>query len=180
MFMGALNSFFQYIADNHMLRQISLWQMGSLNGSSWPRLAMAYGVLGTLLLWMPRYSRALNAMLLGESEARHLGIYVDRVKRQIIILVALVVGVAVALSGTISFVGLITPHIIRLLIGPDHRYLIPCSALAGAILLILADAVSRIAIAPSELPIGVVTAVLGAPFFLSLLRQQRNASLIAR
>ncbi|WP_019528454.1 FecCD family ABC transporter permease [Dasania marina] len=177
---GALNSFFQYIADNHMLRQISLWQMGSLNGSSWPRLAMAYGVLGSLLLWMPRYSRALNAMLLGESEARHLGIYVDRVKRQIIILVALVVGVAVALSGTISFVGLITPHIIRLLIGPDHRYLIPCSALAGAILLILADAVSRIAIAPSELPIGVVTAVLGAPFFLSLLRQQRNASLIAR
>ncbi|MCR8922503.1 iron ABC transporter permease [Dasania sp. GY-MA-18] len=177
---GAFNSFFQYIADNHMLRQISLWQMGSLNGSNWQRLAMAYGVLGLLLCWLPRYSRALNAMLLGESEARHLGIYVDRVKRQIIILVALAVGVAVALSGTIAFVGLITPHIIRLLIGPDHRYLIPGSALAGAILLVLADAVSRIAIAPSELPIGVVTAILGAPFFLSLLRQQRNTSLIAR
>ena len=85
-----------------------------------------------------------------------------------------------AISGTIAFVGLITPHIIRLLIGPDHRYLIPCAALAGAILLLLADTASRVLLAPSELPIGVVTALLGAPFFLSLLRQQRNAALVAR
>ncbi|MGK0441621.1 MAG: iron complex transport system permease protein [Pseudohongiellaceae bacterium] len=177
---GSINSFFQYVADNHMLRQISLWQMGSLNGSSWERLWLAYGVLGGILIWLPRYGQALNAMLLGESEARHLGIHVDSVKRHIIVLVALAVGVAVALSGTIAFVGLIMPHIVRLLIGPDHRYLIPCSALAGAILLVLADAMSRVLLAPSELPIGVVTALLGAPFFLSLLHQQRNAVLIPR
>lgn len=172
---GALNSFFQFIADSHMLRQISLWQMGSLSNASWPRLCLAYIGLGSVLLYAPRYSRVLNALLLGESEARHLGIDVSRMKLHIIVLVALAVGLAVSLTGAISFVGLITPHIVRLLIGPDHRFLIPCSALAGAVLLILADTVSRFILAPSELPIGVVTAMLGAPFFLSLLRQQRNA-----
>jgi iron complex transport system permease protein len=175
-FAGAINSFFQYIADNHMLRQMSLWQMGSLSAVTGPRLLMAYGVLGGLLCFIPRYSGALNALLLGESEARHLGIEVDVIKRQIIMIVALAIGVAVALCGTIAFVGLVTPHIVRLLIGPDHRYLIPCAALAGAILLLLADAVARFALAPAELPIGVVTALLGAPFFLSLLRQQRHSA----
>ncbi|WP_439133220.1 FecCD family ABC transporter permease [Pseudomaricurvus sp.] len=172
---GALNSFFSFIADNHMLRQISLWQMGSLSSASWNRVILAFALLGSLLCWFPRYSRALNAFLLGESEARHLGIDVDKIKVQIIILVALAVGVAVALTGTIAFVGLVTPHMVRLVIGPDHRGLIPCSALAGAILLVLADACSRYVMAPGELPIGVVTAVLGAPFFLSLLRRQRTA-----
>lgn len=171
---GAFNSFFSFIADNHMLRQISLWQMGSLSSASWPRVAMAVVVMGGLLCWFPRYSAALNAFLLGESEARHLGIDVDRVKVHIIILVALAVGVAVALTGTIAFVGLVTPHMVRLVIGPDHRGLIPCAALAGAILLVLADACSRFILAPGELPIGVVTALLGAPFFLSLLRRQRD------
>lgn len=171
---GAVNSYFQYVADNHMLRQISLWQMGSLSGANTARLSLAYGVLLSVLLILPRYAQALNAMLLGESEARHLGVNVDRVKVQIIVLVALMVGVAVALSGTIAFVGLITPHIVRLLIGPDHRYLIPFCAASGAVLLLLADAFSRYVLAPSELPIGVVTAFLGAPFFLSLLRQQRQ------
>lgn len=135
---------------------------------------MAFVLLGGLMCWFPRYSNALNAFLLGESEARHLGIPVDRVKMQIIILVALAVGVAVSLTGTIAFVGLVTPHMVRLIIGPDHRGLIPCAALAGAILLILADVCSRYVVAPGELPIGVVTAALGAPFFLSLLRRQRH------
>ncbi len=171
---GALNSFFSFIADNHMLRQISLWQMGSLAHASWDRVWLAVVLLGGLLCWFPRYSGALNALLLGESEARHLGIPVDRLKLQIIVLVALAVGVAVALTGTIAFVGLVTPHIVRLLIGPNHRGLIPCSVLAGAILLMLADACSRYIMAPGELPIGVVTALLGAPFFLSLLRRQRT------
>lgn len=170
---GALNSFFSFIADNHMLRQISLWQMGSLGNASWSRIAFASLVMGGLLFCFPRYSGALNALLLGESEARHLGIDVDRIKAEVIILVALAVGTSVALTGTIAFVGLVTPHIVRLLIGPDHRGLIPCSALAGATLLIFADAFSRFVLAPGELPIGVVTALLGAPFFLSLLRQQR-------
>ncbi len=170
---GALNSFFSFIADNHMLRQISLWQMGSLSSASWQRVIWAGILLGGLLCWFPRYAQALNALLLGESEARHLGIDVDRIKVQIIVLVALVVGIAVSLTGTIAFVGLVTPHMVRLLIGPDHRGLIPCSALAGAILLMLADACSRFLLAPGELPIGVVTAALGAPFFLSLLHRQR-------
>ncbi|MBR9910566.1 MAG: iron ABC transporter permease [Gammaproteobacteria bacterium] len=171
---GALNSFFSFIADNHMLRQISLWQMGSLGSASWPRVLLAAALVAGLLAAFPRYSRALNALLLGESEARHLGIDVDRIKVQMIVLVALAVGICVAFTGTIAFVGLVTPHIIRLLIGPDHRWLIPCSMLAGAILLMLSDAASRTLLAPGELPIGVVTALLGAPFFLSLLRQQRR------
>ncbi len=173
---GAINSFFSFIADNHMLRQISLWQMGSLNGASWSRVTFAVLVLGSLMFFFPRFSGALNALLLGESEARHLGIDVDAIKRRVTILVALAVGVSVSLTGTIAFVGLVTPHIIRLLIGPDHRFLIPCSAMAGAVLLMLADACSRYIIAPSELPIGVVTALLGAPFFLSLLRKHREIS----
>lgn len=172
---GALNSFFTFIADNHMLRQISLWQMGNLSGVTWERLGFAVVVLCGLLSIFPRFSQPLNALLLGESEARHLGINVDRVKIQVIALVAMVVGTAVALTGTIAFVGLVTPHIVRLLIGPDHRTLIPASMLAGAVLLILADAFSRYLLAPSELPVGVVTALLGAPFFLSLLYQQRTA-----
>jgi len=171
---GALNSFFSFIADNHMLRQISLWQMGSLSSASWPRVFLAAVVFGTLFLWIPRYAAALNALLLGESEARHLGIDVDRVKIHIIVVVALAVGFCVALTGTIAFVGLITPHTVRLVIGPDHRGLIPCSMLAGAILLVIADAVSRFLLAPGELPIGVVTALLGAPFFLSLLHRRRS------
>ncbi|NIB39982.1 iron ABC transporter permease [Pseudomaricurvus alkylphenolicus] len=173
---GALNSFLSFIADNHMLRQISLWQMGSLSGATWTKTGFAALAVGAMLILFPRYSQALNALLLGESEARHLGVDVDRIKMHIIVLVALTVGVAVALSGTIAFVGLITPHMVRLLIGPDHRHLIPCSALAGAILLILADAFSRYLLAPGELPIGVVTALLGAPFFLSLLRRQGGST----
>lgn len=172
---GALNSFFSFIADNHMLRQISLWQMGSLSGVTWSRLGFAALVFGALLVCFPRYSNSLNALLLGESEARHLGVDVHRLKIQVIALVALTVGTAVALTGTIAFVGLVTPHIVRLLIGPSHKALIPASMLAGAILLVLADALSRFLLAPAELPIGVVTSLLGAPFFLSLLSQQRHA-----
>lgn len=171
---GALNSFLSYIADNFMLRQISLWQMGSLAGASWEKVGLA-SLCFSLLIWRFHYFRqALNALLLGESQARFLGIDVDRLKRNIIISVALAMGVAVALTGTIAFVGLVVPHLLRLLIGPDHKYLLPASCLLGAILLLLADALSRFVLAPAELPIGVVTALLGAPFFLSLLNQQQK------
>ncbi len=171
---GAINHLLQLFADNHMLRLISLWQMGSLSGVSWSRLGWAALLLVPALAFFPRYAIALNAFLLGESQARHLGVEVDVMKRQVIILVAFTVAVAVSLTGTISFVGLMTPHLVRMIIGPDHRGLIPCSALAGAVLLIFADAFSRYLLAPGELPIGVVTAMLGAPFFLSLLRRQRR------
>ena len=171
---GAINSFFSFIADHQMLRQISLWQMGSLAGVNWPRLIFAAILLLPLLAAFQRFCVPLNALLLGESEARHLGVRVDRLRLEIIVLVALAVGVAVSLTGTIAFVGLVTPHIVRLLIGPDHRFLLPCSMLGGALLLVLADAAARTVLAPGELPIGVVTALLGAPFFLSLLRQHRQ------
>jgi iron complex transport system permease protein len=113
-------------------------------------------------------------MLLGESEARHLGVNVEWLKRRLIIYSALGVAISVAVAGVIAFVGLMIPHVIRLLVGPDHRALLPLSALAGAILLVAADALARVVITPAELPVGVVTALLGAPFFLWLLVVQRR------
>lgn len=172
---GALNQLFSFIADNDKLRQISLWQMGSLDTANWQKVLFCFGVVSMLIVLLPRESRALNAILLGESEARHLGVGVEWLKRRLIIYCSLGVGVSVAVAGTIAFVGLVIPHLIRMLIGPDHRYLIPASAMAGALLLVVADAVARIVVAPAELPIGVVTALLGAPFFVSLLLQQRGA-----
>ena len=171
---GALNSLLSYFADNDMLRQISLWQMGNLSAANWAKVSIM--ALESLLLFIsfPQDSRALNALLLGESEARHLGIDVQRVKRRLIVLTALGVGVSVALAGMVGFVGLVIPHVIRLLIGPDHRWLIPGSAMAGAILLVVADSLARVVVLPAELPTGILTALLGAPFFIVLLLQQRR------
>lgn len=171
---GALNSLLSYFSDNDMLRQISLWQMGNLSGASWAKVSIMGVVAVLLLVSFPRESKALNALLLGESEARHLGIDVQRVKRRLIVLTALGVGVSVALAGLVGFVGLIIPHMVRLVIGPDHRWLIPASALAGATLLVIADSLARIVVIPAELPTGILTALLGAPFFVALLLQQRK------
>jgi|TARA_B110000971_G_scaffold120358_1_gene123241 iron complex transport system permease protein len=171
---GALNSLLSYFSDNDMLRQISLWQMGNLSGASWLKVSIM-GVVAVLLMSLfPRDSKALNALLLGESEARHLGINVQWVKRRLIALTALGVGVSVAVAGLVGFVGLIMPHIIRLMIGPDHRWLIPASGLAGAVLLVIADSLARVVVIPAELPTGILTAILGAPFFVILLLQQRK------
>ncbi len=171
---GALNSLLSYFSDNDMLRQISLWQMGNLSGASWLKVSIMGAVAILLMLLFPRDSKALNALLLGESEARHLGIDVQQVKRRLIVLTALGVGVSVALAGLVGFVGLIMPHIVRLAIGPDHRWLVPASALAGATLLVIADSLARIVVIPAELPTGILTALLGAPFFVALLLQQRK------
>ena len=173
-FAGALNQLFSFIADNDMLRRISLWQMGSLETTGWQQIIYCAIVCALLMILLPRESRALNAMLLGESEARHLGIGVEWLKRRLIIYTSLGIGVAVAVSGTIAFVGLVVPHLIRMLIGPDHRYLVPTSAIMGGLLLVSADAVARVVVAPAELPIGVVTAILGVPFFVSILVSQRG------
>ncbi|MEM9254587.1 MAG: iron ABC transporter permease [Pseudomonadota bacterium] len=171
---GALNSLFSYVADDEMLRRISLWQMGSLDAANWPRVWIAAVACALLMIVLPGNARALNAFLLGESEARHLGVAVDQVKRRVIVLTAMAVGTSVAVAGTIAFIGLIVPHIIRMLIGPDHTFLIPGSALAGAILLVCADTVARIVLAPAELPAGILTAMLGTPFFFFLLLQKRR------
>jgi len=174
---GSLTSLLEFYADNDMLRRISLWRMGGLDGANWPRVAVVASVALIVFTVVPAQARALNALLLGESEARHLGVAVDAVKRRLVLIVAAGVGVSVAVAGAIAFVGLVVPHIVRLLIGPDHRWLLPASALAGAILLLVADTLARIVIAPTELPVGLLTALLGAPFFISLLRRRREYDL---
>ncbi|MEZ5572679.1 MAG: iron ABC transporter permease [Halioglobus sp.] len=171
---GALGSLLEYFADNNMLRRISVWKMGGMDGANYPRLLLGTIVSTALLLALPRYAQALNALLLGESEARHLGIRVDRIKVALIIWVAVGVGTSVALVGTIAFVGLVVPHMVRMIIGPDHHYLLPASALSGAVLLVIADTLARILIAPTELPVGVITTLVGVPFFISLLRRRHH------
>jgi len=171
---GSGTSLFEFYADNDMLRRISLWRMGGLDGADYQRLGYATMVLLVLGCVFPRYSTALNALLLGESEARHLGLNVKRMKRVIIVLVAAGMGVSVAVSGAIGFVGLIVPHVMRMIVGPDHRHLLPLSALAGACLLVLADCLARLLLSPSELPVGVITALVGAPVFVALLRHRHQ------
>lgn len=172
---GALIGLLGYLADDRMLRTLTFWNMGSLGSASYPRV-LALALCCALICWrLPRQARALNALLLGESEARHLGVDVERVKRELILLTALGVGACVAVAGLIGFVGLVVPHLIRLMLGVDHRLVLPGSMLLGGGLLLLADVVARLVIAPAELPIGILTALLGAPFFLILLlRSQRR------
>jgi iron complex transport system permease protein len=165
---------FTYLADDATLRTLTFWNLGSLNGASYARLWPLLLVCVLIIGWLPRWAKALNALLLGESEARHLGIDVESLKRELIFCTALGVGAAVAAAGMIGFIGLIVPHLVRLLAGPDHRVLLPASALAGASLLLFADLFARLVLAPAELPIGIVTAFLGAPFFLYLLIRGRT------
>lgn len=172
---SALNNLFGYFADSEMLRRISVWEMGNLDGANWERFGLMAVVGVILIIRLPRHSLALNAFLLGESEARHLGISVNHVKRELILLTALAVGVSVVISGNIAFVGLVVPHILRGFIGPDHRFLLPSSALAGAILLVVADMIARTVIAPAELPAGILTALVGAPVFFYLLIRGKSA-----
>jgi len=171
-FAASATSLLEFLSGNEVLRRISFWRMGGLEGADDIRVIMAVLIVVVLCILLPRYSQSLNALLIGESEARHLGVDVEKLKRELIIIVAACVGVCVALAGKITFIGLVIPHIIRLLIGPNHRYLLPASSLAGAILLVLSDLIARILIAPTELPVGIVTALIGVPFFVSLLKRR--------
>ncbi len=164
---------FTYLADDATLRTLTFWNLGSLNGASYQRLWPLVLVAAAVAFWLPRRAEALNALLLGESEARHLGFEVESLKRELVFCTALGVGAAVAAAGLIGFIGLVVPHLVRLLAGPDHRVLLPASLLAGASLLLFADLIARLALAPAELPIGIVTAFIGAPFFLYLLLRGR-------
>ena len=171
---GALIGLFTYLADDATLRTLTFWNLGSLNGASYPRLWPLLLITLLVACWLPRRVNALNALLLGESEARHLGFDVERLKIELILCTALGVGAAVAAAGMIGFIGLVVPHLLRLIVGPDHRVLLPASMFGGAILLLLADLIARLALAPAELPIGIVTALIGAPFFLYLLVRGRS------
>ncbi|MBE2187254.1 MAG: iron ABC transporter permease [Rhodothermales bacterium] len=172
---GALLGLLFFLADDAALRAITFWSLGSLGGATWPSVLWSAPLLLAPVLASPRLARGLNALLLGEAAAFHLGVRVERLKRWTIGLSALGVGAAVAASGMIGFVGLVVPHLVRLALGPDHRTLLPASALLGALLLVVADLVARTIVAPAELPIGIVTALAGGPFFLWLLLRERPA-----
>jgi iron complex transport system permease protein len=171
---GALTGLLTFVADDDQLRDITFWSLGSLGGVTWKPLLVVTPFLLVPMLVVPRLARALNVFLLGEAEAGHLGIRTERVKLLLIFLTALAVGAAVSVSGVIGFVGLLVPHLLRLVMGPDHRTLLPACLLLGASLLLFADLVARTIVAPAELPIGIVTSLVGSPFFLYLLLQNRK------
>jgi iron complex transport system permease protein len=173
-FSGAIVGFLSFIADDQALRTLSLWGMGSLTNSSHGLLGLGLICLIALAVFYRSKATALNALLLGEAEARHLGINVEQLKVQLIITLAIGVGVAVSMASIIGFISLVIPHLIRLTLGPDHRQLLLLSTLCGAGLLLLADIGARTWLAPAELPVGLVTAFIGAPFFMVLLLQQRQ------
>lgn len=168
-FTGALTGVLSFISDDRQLRDLTFWALGSLSGASWTKAAVIAPLILPVLLAVPFLARGLNALLLGEAEAFHLGIPVQRLKAAAIVMVAVAVGASVAAAGVIGFVGIVVPHLLRLMFGPDHRMLLPFSALLGAALLTGADLLARTVAAPAELPIGILTAAIGAPFFLWLL-----------
>ena len=171
---GALSGILIYMAEDSQLRDLTFWGLGSLAGATWDKIWLAAPLIMLALAATPFLARSLNALALGEAPAAHLGIPVQRMKNISILSVAAAVGAAVAASGGIGFIGIVVPHLLRLLIGPDHRFLLPNAALLGAVLLLAADMISRTIIAPAELPIGIVTATLGGPFFLWILLRNRS------
>ena len=171
-FTWAALTFILTVAPNQTLEKIVFWTMGSLAGSEpWSRVTLLapFAVIGGLVLYA--FARDLNIFALGEESAKYLGLKVESLKLIIIVATTMLTAAAVSVSGTIGFIGLMVPHIARRIVGPDNRLLLPASALLGAILMIAADAVARAAMAPTEIPVGVITALLGAPFFLYLLRK---------
>ncbi len=172
---GALTGILVYKADDNQLRDIAFWNMGSVAAATWSKLGVAGPLIILGLIAAPFLAKSFNALALGEAEARHLGINVQLTKTISILLVAASVGASVAVTGGIGFVGIIVPHLLRLIQGPDHRGLFINAALLGAIMLLVADAISRTIIAPSELPIGILTALIGGPFFIWILLRNKGA-----
>ena len=171
---GAVTGVLVFMADDKQLRDLTFWGLGSLAGANWTKILASAPIILLSLAVTPFLARGLNAITLGEAAAFHMGIPVQRLKNVAIVSVAAATGASVAVSGGIGFVGIVVPHLLRLVIGPDHRYLLPASALLGGTLLILADMIARTIVTPAELPIGIVTAFIGAPFFLWILLRGRS------
>lgn len=165
-----------FLADDAQLRTFTFFTLGSLGGGSWSQLAWVMPVLLIPVMIAGRFSRSLDALLLGEVEARHLGVDVRRLQALLVCLVGVGVGVSVAVSGVIGFVGLVVPHLARMVWGPHHAVVLPASAVGGAVLLVLADTAARTVVAPAELPIGILTTLVGGPFFLFLLMRSRGTA----
>lgn len=164
-----------YLASDEQLRNLSFWTMGSLAGANWMVLSLMMFVLVAAFLCSQRLTLQINALSLGEAVAGQIGINLKQLRQRIILIVAFLSACAVAWCGMIGFISLIAPHISRAMVGPDHRQLLPLSMLLGSLLLLLADTLARTVATPAEIPVGIFTALLGAPFFLSLLAKQRKA-----
>jgi len=170
----SITGFLIYISKDEQLRDLTFWNLGSLAGATWTRnIILSIVLLFSYTIILPK-GKALNAMLLGEKDAQHLGINVETLKKQIVLITSLMIGTCVAFSGTIGFVGLIVPYILRLLFRSDYHFILPLSAICGSILLLLADTISRTIVAPSELPIGILTSLIGGPIFITILIKYKN------
>jgi iron complex transport system permease protein len=171
---GAVIGWCTFVSDDAQLRSITFWSLGSVGLATWPAVLAVLPFAAAGLLLAPRLARSLDLLALGDRPAAHLGLDVERVRRGSIVLVALLTAAAVAAAGIVGFVGLVVPHLVRLVAGPLHGTLLVASALGGALLVLLADLVGRTAAAPAEIPLGVVTALVGAPVFLWLVRRARR------
>ncbi len=165
------NGFMSYIARDPQARSITFWNLGTFSGASWQQVFIVGTVAAIIFIFALRYSKQLNTLLLGEEEAGYLGVDADKLKMRIMLLNTAMVSVATAFVGVISFMGLIVPHVLRLLIGSDNKKLLPASMLLGALLLVLADMCARLVLAPAEVPIGIITSLVGAPIFILLLKR---------
>ncbi|MFD8067851.1 FecCD family ABC transporter permease [Streptomyces parvulus] len=173
-FAGALIGLFLFFADTAAVNQITFWQLGSLAQATWPKVLAVLPCAALGLGLAPLYARRLDLLALGERPARHLGVEVERLRIVLVLVIALLTAAAVSVAGVIGFVGLVVPHLLRMAAGPGHRFLIPGSALLGGLVLLAADLAARTVAAPAELPLGVLTALLGSPFFFWLLRRTRR------
>jgi iron complex transport system permease protein len=172
-FTGAVIGLITYFSDDAELRSITFWNLGSMAAATWSKVAVVAPVAGIGLVVAVACARRLDLLALGEREARHLGVDVERLRVVLLTTVALLAAASVAVSGVVLFVGLVVPHLVRMLAGPGHRVLLPASALGGALILVLADLASRTIAAPAEIPLGVLTSLVGSPFFFWLLRRTR-------
>lgn len=172
-FAGALIGLLTYLASDAQLRSITFWSLGSLAQATWPKVGVVAPLALAGLVCAMAQARKLDLLALGERSARNLGVDVERLRIVTLAVVALLTAASVAVSGVILFVGLVVPHLVRMVAGPGHRLLLPASALAGAVVLVVADLVARTLVAPAELPLGVLTALIGSPFFFVLLRKTR-------
>lgn len=172
---GAITGFLTYLTDDEQLRDLTFWTLGSLGGATWVKNGILAVVIFFSFSLLLNQGKTLNAMMLGEQDAKHLGIPIEKVKKRIIILTALMVGTCVAFAGAIGFIGLIVPYILRLLFKSNYHLILPLSTIIGSMLLLIADTISRTVVAPSEMPIGILTAFLGAPIFIVILiRYKKN------
>lgn len=171
---GALTGLISYLANEQQLRNITFWMLGSLGGATWQNVSCLIPFVMIPMILLPFFSKGLNAFAIGEKQAEMIGLNPGLTKSMVVLLCTIAVGASVSFSGIIGFVGLLVPHLVRLIGGVDHKFVLPASALLGALVLTFSDLVARLVIQPIELPIGVVTALIGTPVFLYILIRDKK------